>query len=231
MNIEFYTSDDVAAKHFPPLPASQMLPDWYKDMPRYSKNREDITAQIIAEQRGMIPQTIKGCLPFMDYLTSGYVIRASADVVITPITDGNYKQWAGFSYKTNPTAHPHGQCPIQLNNVKNDYVKIMNPWKLKTPLGYSTLFYQPEFLIDGGVRLFPAVVDTDVYNYEVHFPGIVVADSTVVIKAGAPLIVAFPFIRQEWTHSIIQAPEKDNPIMRFFERGYQELFHQPKKYK
>jgi hypothetical protein len=230
MNIEFHTDDAVAAEHFPPLPASQVLPDWFKEMPRYMTPPSNVTAQLLTSSNNRIPQTVKGCLPFLDYMTSGYVIRAAADIALTPIPNGETKSWWWSSSTHCIEGHPHSQCPVEINNTKNEYVKIRNPWRVKTPKGYSTFFYQPEFMLRDVVRLFPGVVDTDGYDCPVHFPGVLVADSTVVIKAGDPLMVVFPFTRQEWTHSVSVSPEPDSVSTRLFERAYQKFFYNRKSY-
>jgi hypothetical protein len=230
MNIEFYTDDEVAAKHFPPLPSSRVLPEWFREMPRYITPPNEVTAQSLSLSNNVIRQTVKGCLPFLDYITSGYVIRAAADIAITPAPNGDIKGWWWASSGPHVGGHPHTQCPVKMNNKNNEYIKLISSWRVKTPKGYSALFYQPEFMLRDEVRLFPGVVDTDVYDQPVNFPGILVADSTVVIKAGDPLMVVFPFARHEWTHTVSVSSTPENLTTRFFERGYQKFFHKQKSY-
>jgi hypothetical protein len=230
MNIEFYTDDKVAAKHFPPLPASQFLPEWFKDLPRYTTDPKDMRAQDFLDTNNVVPQTVKGCQPFMDYMVSGYVIRAAADIALTPDLGGETKGWWWSSSGATVHAHPYKQCPVALDGVKNEYLQILNFWRVKTPPGYSCLFYQPEFLMRDKVRLFPGIVDTDDYDASVHFPGTLVSNDTTIIHAGAPLMVVFPFIRHHWTHSVQVEETKISASRRLFERGYKTLFHKNKKY-
>ena len=48
-----------------PEPVSLNLPEWYKKLEHTFKN-----------------MTVKGCLPFMDTLTTGYLMRASQDFYV-----------------------------------------------------------------------------------------------------------------------------------------------------
>jgi len=229
-HIKFFSSDEAAVKHFPPLPASKILPEWYKDLPVRAHPAPE-TAQGYADRHNKTTMGIKGCIPVSDYMTSGYVVRASADIVITPERNGDV---AGF-YWSSPAmdvgGHAHAQCPVHMNKVRNDYIKIVSTWRFVTPPGYSCYMYQPEFFLNENIRLFPAVVDTDSYNCEVTFPGVVVADTTFTIHAGDPLMVVFPFKRQDWEHSVSLSASPKNPVAHFFERGYKTLFHSQKRYR
>jgi len=232
MNIEFFTDDDVALEYYPPLPASQMLPEWYKDLPRWYKPPSEFNAREVHALKNTIPQTIKACLPVMDYLTSGYVIRSPSDVMITPEEHGDTKGYWWSSQALACTSHAHQQCPVDIGGHKYEYIKLLNKWGVRTPTGYSTFFYQPDFLFNNRLKLFPAVVDTDRYNIPVSFPGTVLGDDTFIIKAGDPLMVAFPFKREDWMHSVYHKEKQpQNIIHRVFARGYQMLFHAPKRYR
>jgi hypothetical protein len=229
-HIKFFSDDEVAVKHFPPLPANKMLPDWYKSLP-VRMHAAPVTAQEHAEIAGKTTLGIKGCTPVGDYITSGYIIRAASDIVITPQKTDDL---AGF-YWSSPAAHvqfhAHGQCPVHINKVKNDYIKIENTWRVVTPPGYSCYMYQPEFFFNENIKFFPAVVDTDAYQNAVSFPGVVIASTTFTIQAGDPLMVVFPFKRENWDHFASFSVSPKNPVKSFFERGYKTLFHRAKRYR
>jgi hypothetical protein len=231
MELQFTTNDKVALEFFPPVPANKLLPEWYKNMPRYMEGGKTISSFLMAQNNNRVPQTIKACLPVQDYVTSGYVIRAASDIVITPDTKSESVAWWWSSSEQICEAHPHEQCPVSIKKEKHNYIKFKNSWSVKTPLGYSSYVYQPEFFFNDNFKLFPGIVDTDNYTEAISFVGMVTTKETFVIKAGDPLVVIFPFKREDWSHKIQYAPEiKPSAVARFFERGYQKLFHKQKSY-
>jgi hypothetical protein len=232
MKVQFTTNDKVALELFPPVPANKLLPEWYKNMPRYIDGEKNITSLSIGQNNNRIPQTIKSCLPVQDYVTSGYIIRAASDIVITPDVKSESVAWWWSSSEDMCQAHPHKQCPISINKEKHNYIKFKNSWHIKTPKGYSSYIYQPEFFFNENLQLLPGIVDTDVHTDTISFVGVLKTKETFVIKAGDPMMAVFPFKREDWSHAI-QYTETIMPsaIQRFFERGYQTLFHKQKNYR
>ena len=229
-HIKFFSDDEVAVKHFPPLPASKTIPDWYKELPLHL-DTEEFTASKYIDHGYHTQFSIKGCVPVSDYITSGYVIRASSDIVITPKKTEDESGFAWGSPRATCDVHYHKQCPVSMRGQRNHYIKLVTSWRVATPAGYSCYFYQPEFMLNENIRFFPAIVETDGYNHPVNFPGIVTAEKTFTINAGDPLMVVFPFKRQDWEHTVSLAPEPKNPVRHFLDRGYKKLFHTQKRYR
>lgn len=232
MLIEFSTTDRVALEYFPPLPASKVLPDWYKEMPRLHEPYEQMTAHLASKYGNKAPQTIKGCVPVQDFLTSGYVIRSCADIAITPDNESDPSGWWWSSGKSMCATHEHNQCPVSISGKKHNYIKINNVWRVKTPPGYSCYYYQPDFLGDKKLKLFSGIVDSDAYTNPVLFPGVVLGNDSFVINAGDPLMVVFPFKRGDWEHTLsLCEDDSESVISRIMERAYQKLFHKQKRYR
>lgn len=240
MIIEFITNNKLALKYFPPVPAKKMLPEWYKNTPLIIEGINPNDAKQMVQENNQTNFTIKGCVPVLDYLTNGYIIRADADILITPENFDN-SETAGFWWKSfggKLETHTHRQCPIHINNKKNDYFKWVNSFAVKTPKGYSCYFYQPELFMENKFKLFPAIVDTDGYNMQpIHFPGVILTKDSFMIKAGDPIMVVFPFKRDDWQSKIRLFNKKENnqlnagnPIYMFFSRGYKRLFNVKKNF-
>lgn len=227
MKIQFTCENPAIAEHFPPVPASKMLPEWYKKLPRYT---EKLSAKRVFENEENQDLTVKACVPVMDYVQNGYILRASYDIALQPEMFGEEKGWWSSSSE-KVLSHPHKQCPVRINNHKNAYIKIVNPWTIKTPPGYSCYFYQPDFFLEERYKLFPAIVDTDTFDTAVNFPGIILSDENLVINAGDPLMAVFPFKRESWEQEITVAETKQTAISLFLEYGYKKLFHKPKSFK
>jgi len=193
--IEFHAGGH---ERFPaPYPASHNIPDWYKKLPLE-----------VATPEEPANRTIKRCAPFLDALTSGYIIPLAGDITFTTDAQGN------LSFDVEATANlveTHG--PLQYAGTpfaSAIIVKFINLWLVKTPPGYSTLFIAPMNRFHSPFIMLSGVVDTDNYYREIHFPAIsqIPRNARYEMKRGTPLMQAIPFAREEW-RSV--AKEWDNP--------------------
>jgi hypothetical protein len=228
--------DDI----FPPEPASKNIPSWYKDLNSYIGDEKKPTRDSSS------PATVKRCMPVFDAMYSGYIIKSQADVYISQheLTGTNeesmgvnpYYQWSGLD---TIAFHPLEQMPVHPNNNghKLSYPKWMNPWSIKTPPGYSTLFVQP-FHRESLFTILPGVVDTDKYFAPVNFP-FVLNDINFegLIPAGTPIAQVIPFKRETWkmefgTEKDLKNVESVHSKLRsrFFD-SYKSQFRENKTYK
>lgn len=207
--IEFTYPDalEIVLEDILPIPAKLCIPDWFKKL---NHTRE-------------IP-TIKGCIPFLDTLTSGYIIKLPQDFYIKhnvyneKIKSNDSFNRFGFHmmgemmyYKninlnsSNDEYHSPLQlegCPLVDKNKKLPFYKIMNPYTIKTPPGYSCLFVSPLNNNDDRFEIIAGIVDTDVYNGEVNFPLTINGDKypslETTIERGTPIVQVIPFKRENW---------------------------------
>ena len=236
MKIEFTTDNKLTELDFKPIPSKKFIPEWYKNMSLHTEGADSFDAKKLVADGSKTTFTIKGCIPVLDYITSGYILIAHADILITPeiSEDKESKTYWWRSNTADIESHNHSQCPIKMNGYKNNYFKIVNPWSIKTPKGYSCLFYQPEYFMETRYKLLPAIVDTDGYSEPVNFPGIILSNESFMIKAGDPIMAVFPFKRDNWESEIRLKTEEEmkqpNRILAYLERGYKNLFHNKKSY-
>lgn len=234
MKISFSCDNEDVAKYFPPLPAEEMRPEWYKKLPFYFNGHKlDAKEMAMLELRHQ-SMTMKACVPVRDYMSQGYILRYPADIIVTPEQIDEEHGWWVQTAKTGVakcTPHGYEQCPVHIKNRKNVYLKVEQPWVVRTPPGYSCFFYQPDFFFEDKIKLFPAVVDTDDFPAPINFPGVVLSDTTFTLNAGDPMMVVLPFKRESWEHEIGVAPKPTNPADAFLQLGYKKLFHKKKSYK
>ncbi len=237
MKIEFETGDPSVAAHFSVQPIKREVPGWYKDLDPFIEP-ESLDAVVRAgNAHGNL--TMRHCVPILDYLTSGYVIRSTIHLRIRNNPREGTDEAGGLSYIVSNTSmvetHAHKQCPVHIGGKRLTYPKLNNPWRIITPKGYSCLFYQPFYAdMETRLRLFPAIVDTDTYPQAVNFPGYVIGDDEVEILPGAPLMAVFPFKRDDWTMEtrVRAKSEEDRGLMAHFLTGaHRRVFHQKKSYK
>jgi hypothetical protein len=183
-------------KEYYPVPGVKAVPKWYKKMETsFTDNKTD-------EKKVRETQTIKRCMPVLDVITAGYVIKTHTDLYVKNEEGVIGFEWANDTQDTI-TFHP----AYQLVNYKqldlpHGAPKIRNPWGIKTPKGYSCLFISPPHRPASGVRILEGIVDTDRYTNSVQFPFLVDEGFTGVIPAGTPIAQVIPFKRNSFRMEI-----------------------------
>lgn len=236
MKIKF-TNVIGVADDYKPVPAKNIIPDWYKNLESYfgGKKQPDINT-------GQQNSTAKKCMPLFDAICSGYIITTYTDLWISQKEDKKTKkivpfyQWSSFNAVN---FHPKVQLPEYPNGEGHElfYPKWMNAWGIETPKGYSTLFIPPMHR-DNEIICLPGVVDTDTYKAPVNFP-FVLKDTKMegLIPAGTPIVQVIPFKRDEWNMefgTIEDYKEQlrigDKLRSKFFD-SYKTQFRQKKEYR
>lgn len=227
MDILFTNTSDFKDLEKPKL-ASSLVPEWYKNTESY------VSGEKKPDGNGGTSATIKRCMPVFDAITAGYIIESPADVYVS-IKDGmQFFEWSALSLIS---FHPITQAPLHPERKPHAFPKWNNPWSIKTPKGYSTLFVQP-FHRESIFTILPGIVDTDTYYAPVNFP-FVINDSSFegMIPQGTPIAQIIPIKRDSWKIKI--GDQKDvvnqNNITkklqtRFFDR-YKNIFWEKKQYK
>ena len=206
-----------------PIPASQNIPDWFKKL----KHKHD-------------HPTIKGCIPFLDTLTAGYILKLPQDYHITcnnkverinekgekeiirddgqrfpfddRLTTVNLNR--GSNWEVQKKYQIEGSPIIKKNNNMKFILKIINPWYIKPPPGYSCLFVPPlNNEKEDRFHIMPGIVDTDSYEIPINFPFVINGDKykslNDVIPKGTPYVQVIPFKRNNWKMKIKSKNEED----------------------
>jgi len=207
-----------------PQPADKHVPEWYKDINSYRYNKRVPDLDVSATS------TIKRCMPVFDTITAGYIIVTPVDVYVHP--DQRFT-WANANFIE---FHPLWQAynhPLSNNAA---YPKFSNPWTIKTPKGYSTLFVQP-FHRESVFTIFPGIVDTDTYFGNVNFPFVLNDPSfTGYIPKGTPMAQVIPFKRETWKSKLGGEKEKKETEKQLIEAKstffdyYKKIWHKKKQY-
>ena len=222
--IEFSAHEDYfAQKEDYPTPIKLNIPEWYKKL--------EHTLEI---------KTIKGCMPFLDTLTSGYLLKMPQDFNIKHNVENDKGQKDSFqtfalheksnllynksiNLNSGIDVHPIKQVegsPFIKKNKNLPFYKILNPWKIKTPKGYSCLFVSPLNNSDDRFSIISGIVNTDTFPNEINFPIIINGDKypvlETIIKKGTPYVQIIPFKRDSWKMSIKSRSQKEIQNNRIF---------------
>jgi hypothetical protein len=192
-----------------PVPIKVNIPEWFKKLDHV-----------------VMHQTIKGCMPFLDSLTAGYLLKMPQDLHIRHNVDGKNQKgenvkdsfqayglhdmkkdlWdMGVNLNAGFDNHKIEQLegsPFVNKNKNLPFYKILNPWTIKTPKGYSCLFVSPLNNSDDRFSIISGIVDTDTFPREVNFPIVINGDKYPVletkIEKGTPYVQVIPFKRDSW---------------------------------
>ena len=226
--IEFSAHEDYfALKEDYPIPTKLNIPEWYKKL-----------------EHTILNKTVKGCMPFLDSLTAGYLLKMPQDFYIRHNVDSKNEKGEEFkdSFQTfglndmGPllkAKHVNLNSEIDVHSVKQlegspfidknknlPFYKIINPWRIKTPKGYSCLFVPPLNNTDDRFSIIPAIVDTDTFPTEINFPIVVNGYKypilETLIKKGTPYVQIIPFKRDYWKMSTKSKKQKEIQNSRIF---------------
>jgi hypothetical protein len=206
-----------------PIRTIQNMPQWYKNLKHTTKQK-----------------TIKGCRPFSDALTAGYILKMPQDFYIKHnYTQGDKKDTSyRFPYGIEPNAiydlklnvntdvpamhdikqlgDKKGGCPFIEKNKNLPFYKIVNPFMIKTAPGYSCLFTPPLNNRDDRFEIISSIVDTDTFPTYINFPIIINGDKypvlETIIKKGTPYAQIIPFKREGWKKEIKETNENYKSI-------------------
>lgn len=226
--IEFSAHEDYfALKEDYPIPTKINIPEWYKKL-----------------DHTLLKKTVKGCMPFLDSLTSGYLLKMPQDFNIKHNVINKNEKGEQFkdslqtyalydqsqilhskSINLNSGLDSHSleqlkDSPLVEKNKNLPFYKILNPWKIKTPKGYSCLFVPPLNNSDDRFSIIPAIVDTDTFPNEINFPIIINGDKYPIlettIKKGTPYVQIIPFKRDFWKMILKSRDPKEIQNSRLF---------------
>jgi hypothetical protein len=226
--IEFSAHEDYFSQNEDyPIPIKLNIPEWYKKLEHSLQNL-----------------TVKGCMPFLDTLTSGYLLKIPQDFNVRHNVDNKNEEGKIFkdSFQTfglhqfsqllhakyinlnsGLDSHPPKQLegsPLVEKNKNLPFYKILNPWKIKTPKGYSCLFLPPLNNSDDRFSIIPGIVDTDTFSNEINFPIVINGDKYPIlettIKKGTPYVQIIPFKREPWKMILKSRKPKEIQLSRLF---------------
>lgn len=200
--IEFLCSPQDRGVIAEPVPAKSAMPDWFKRLPPVDKNH------LTATNNGL---TVKRCMPFLDALTTGWILPLAATVRLE-IKDNGQTVDAGWEIdRTMVSNHSVHQVTGNPREPRPP-CKFHNYWTIITPPGWSCLFVPPLNRPSPVVDVIAGIVDTDTYKSLINFPFMATADDGVyTLERGTPLVQIIPF-RRDTTHieaTIRTETEKD----------------------
>ena len=195
MTLKFRCPAELEGRLPPPVPAAQGVPDWLKAMP----------AMAFSAINQRDEETVKRCPPFIDAMTSGFLLPLICDVRIENgemIWDNEIPPGGTLDFPRSPIGyHDAGQVTgTPLFESGRLLVKFHNLWTIEAPEGYSVFFTHPVNRFDLPFTTLSGLVDCDDYKHNwIHFPAHWHdTNFTGVLPKGTPVAQCIPVKRESW---------------------------------
>jgi hypothetical protein len=216
--------------HFP-IPAIKTIPEWFTKM-SFGYNGSN-KYQV---RNGGVTTTVKGCMPFYDAMTAGYMVTLEEDIMVDWVDNCPRLNWR--TTREAITFHSVEQAG-GMKAPKGFYeqvIKFENQVRINTPKGFSIYFTHPSNRWDLPFLTISGFVETDNYGMAVKFPFFIRENWTGVIEAGTPIAQIIPVKREEWESEIKKYDEEDvlkteNQFFKYIHRTYKRQHWIRKSYK
>lgn len=192
-------SHEAELASFPPIPATKVIPNWYKSIHPYANGDKKMRFPM---ESGVPNSSMKKCVPFLDALTAGYVAVLDDDIYVENVNGEPFIRWR--TSDTMLTWHSRDQFatfPIP-NTYHSMVAKWHNEWMIELPEGYSAYFTHPSNRFDLPFTTIAGIIDCDTWKSPVHFPFMLKKGFEGVIPSGTPVAQIILFKRENWKSSI-----------------------------
>jgi hypothetical protein len=195
-----------------PKPSLNYIPDWYKKSERWIGSDGPVIANYSTNQG------LKHCVPFLEVMTSGYMIELWTDIQVTQGSDG----YANLNWLSEPdplvirNQSSGALIPRPAGHSDTHYAWV-GQFAIKVPKGYSVLLTHPVNRYDLPFTTLSGIIDSDSYQSSGMLPFFLKDNFEGIIKAGTPIAQLFPYKRDAWTSSEGNSDEEQHAIQLSFD--------------
>jgi hypothetical protein len=188
--IKFFTKPGLE-KFGVPTPTKNTIPEWYK-----SAESTYTTGGSSVEMAGL-----KKCMPFVDAMMAGYVLRTPFDIEVSRDEHGDFL----FEYDQTPLGELIHERPKEIGatiprpaGFAPNQLTFNGFWGWKTPKGFSVLVTHPFNRDELPFHTITALMDSDEFFAAGNIPFFIKEDFSGVIPAGTPIAQLLPVKREDW---------------------------------
>lgn len=184
-----------------PKPSVKFIPNWYKQIPQFMVGTKKLTFPM---NMGMPNLTIKKCVPFLDALTTGYMMVLEDDVYVEQVDDEPFIRWRHSDDII--TWHDRDQYPgVPIPETYHFMIaKWVNNWTIMVPKNYTILFSHPSNRIDLPFFTLSGLVNCGDYTQPVQFPFLLKRGFEGIIEAGTPICQLHIIKNERWKTRVLK---------------------------
>lgn len=188
------------------IPAKTAIPEWYKNAKNsfYTDSKKDPERLITGKKN------FKMCMPFLDSLSSGYLILSPADLLVTKTEEGlPFIQWYDTTNEfVDHRKNPDPKIPVPHGCYPDNFVWKF-PAAIKLPKGYNGLFTHPLNRYDLPFVTTSGIIDGNFAFGFGNYPFFVKENFEGVIKQGTPIAQLIPFKQESWNSKEDESVSKE----------------------
>lgn len=198
-----------------PKPSQKFIPQWWKNLP-YEPSAHSLDTSVAGN--------IKTCPSFIDYFTKGFMMPMWTDMILKYSPETNEWRYKTSDKRFTVDYHSNEQY---LDFVEHKFLgdntyfvfKLLSPWKIITPKGYSTLQLPATYHFNDDFSVMTGVRDTDIYHnlniqLLIHSP-----NKEIFIPRGTPLAHFFPYKRLEETLEVLEYKDSSDNDKRLLQKS------------
>lgn len=193
--VEFWSAVEGLSEieYLRPQRMNKFIPDWWKNIPNHDE------------------KSIKRCASFPDYFSSAWVIPMWCDLSIK--IDENGVGWKSASNKFEFTFHDNSQfldySPAWIGREVSAILKAINPWRIKTPTGYSSYQMPMTYEFNENFSILPGIIHTDHYH-QINLQMMIHSkEKEFTIVRGTPMAAYFVYQREQFDEVIREQTQDD----------------------
>ena len=211
----YNTSPEMEDTLFFPEPAVKLTPKWWKKIPFLNDFKDNsrlgygvdnnFLNDFKKSKNDLKSPTIKGCPAVLDSISSGYILRAWCDIVVSvnDIYEINVSEVPKFNdvypEKGLPSYFDSQEMFTSQEIIKQKSIpKVISPFYVKGDPGVSLLVTHPMYHFNQNWSTMPGIVCIDKYPIQLkwmfHWIG---KPGNYVIEYGTPLLQMIPIVRQK----------------------------------
>ena len=200
---------------FYPEPSVKLTPKWWKKLPflndfddvsRLGNGiNQDFLNNFKKSKNELKTPTIKGCPAVFDSISSGYILRAWCDIIVSvndiyEIDVTETPTISDFNPKKDPVTYFDSQEMFTSQEIiKQKFIpKVASPFYVKADPGVSMLVTHPMYHFNENWSTMPGIVCIDKYpvnlKWMFHWIG---KPGNYIIEYGTPLLQIIPIVRQK----------------------------------
>jgi hypothetical protein len=233
--IEFVALDKYAFEVCPkPFPASQAIPQWWKDATPYIKSPKNPDGKKVIIENLQSNASFKKCTPMLDMLSSGYVVPLWTDVQISNIDGYPMATWR----TDRPVLELHDGQEVEIpDGYQQSQFKFLNQWIPKLPKGFSALIIPCPGYPNNAFRPISGIIDYDKTTHALYPPMYLKEGFEGIIEKGTPMFQIIPFKRNNWKSKFSFLEEgqfhinNNRDVKRTIVNNYVKNFWEKKSYK
>lgn len=189
-----------------PIPTKSQIPEWYRQ------------AETFYKTGGEKSPGLKTCMPFLDTLLSGYVLRTPANIYVNEEKTSN--ELSHIFNNSKNTLNIRWDGPDSLSNFimerppesgstmprppghYDNHLVFSEFWSVKTPKGWSLLMTHPLNRHDLPFTIASGIIDSDKWFASGNVPFFLKKEFSGVIPKGTPFAQLIPIKRENWKMAI-----------------------------